>query len=60
MDEYCSLYNISKRTLLCYLLMYGNDRRILEICIMLLSDNLGAYKDLIGDKNLGTEGMLKK
>lgn len=44
-DEHCKMFDISKHILLAYLLMYSNHRRIFEICIMLLSDNLGAYLD---------------
>lgn len=60
MDEYCKMFNISKQTLLSYLLMYGNNKRIIEICIILLSDNMGVYKELIGEKNLGSSGKLVK
>ena len=60
MNDYCLKNNLSKHALLSYLLMYGNNERIKEICIILLSDNIGAYKELIGDRNLLTGKILRK
>lgn len=65
-EEYAEMNNMSVREVLCYLLMYSNHSRIKEICLLLLSDNMGVLlcdddkKIVDSDKEKSAEMKLKK